>query len=289
VIGMEGLKKYPLLDGTEFAKDGLGMVFDYALYKLINAVKPSEQSRTTKKKKVFGALLDNIEIAYRQNFREKYQRVTPKIAAWSRYADGASTVEDLYTVELHGAELPVYIMSEKDTEPTDDTLAENIKTVRDTKTSPYNERDQIIPYYYGRFSDIAAEKYTREDLNNIEDPHEFRKWLVRDDTWKIQQWGKRDPSKEKVIMVDGVPYQTKVYTRPGKLRSWLYWAVGDKIYDAIDAPYDPLQKRVEKGMTPDARQILLKQEYKAITTAIRAFFSIFFTGRTPQLQYDLTD
>jgi hypothetical protein len=281
---MTDLPKYPFIDRTQFNKDALGMLKNYIIYKAINRLKPEEDKRKTRFYDIFGSLLDTTQTFHRQNFLEKCQRIFPKITTWYNFSEGASNVQELYTTVIDGAEFPVYLRGPKDTIPTDETLNQNIKIARDTKKSFYNERNAVLDLYDHEFSNIAAEKYSRCDFKNIEDPHEFRKWFVRDDTWLIQQYGERAVSDEKEIELEGKSYHVNVYKRPNKFRTWLYWAIGDKIYDIVDAPFDPLQKRIETNMPADARQLMLKTEYKVITNLIRSLF----VRKKPQLQYDAT-
>jgi hypothetical protein len=279
----EGLPQYPFVDAKEFRKDFWGLLKDYAIYNVIDAVKPSYKTRERSKgMNALGRLLDSQELMYEQSFFEKKNRIFPKLAAWNRFSKGASKIDRLYTVEMYGIEMPVFMSKKGDEDPTDEILTENIRSAKRDKESVFNQKKMILNLYDDKFSDVAAEKYSRSDMSKREDPYEFRNYFIRDDSWLIQQYGKRDEKREKEIDVDGERYQIKVYMKPSRWRNWLYWAIGDKIYDIIDAPFDPIQKRAEKNMTPDARQIMLREEYKVITSLIRALMR----SRSPQLDYE---
>lgn len=282
---MAELKKYPFFDSKKLGEEGFALVKDYAIYKAIDWLKPAEDKRKTKAWKIFGEALDSTQEFHKQGYITKLNSVAPKVAIWKRYSEGASNIDKLYTVHIHGAELPVYITEKGDEKPTEDTIKENIKKARDTKKSTFNKKSEIISFYNGNFSNQAAKKYSRGDFDKIEDQAEFRKWFVRDDTWLIQQYGKRVHEEETSVNLDGMNYDVRVYTKPGKFMNWLYWAIGDKVYDFVDAPFDIIQERIEGELGKDARQILLKNEYRAITGLMRALFST----KSPELNYDCTE
>jgi hypothetical protein len=282
---MAELQKYPLWDSKKLADEGFGLVKDYVFYKAIDWLKPPEEERKTKAWKIIGEALDSTQEFQRQGYITKLNSVFPKLAIWNRYSEGASKIEKLYTVQIHGAELPVYITEKGDEKPKEDSIRENIKKARDVKESPYNDKGSMIRYYNDNFSNKAATKYSRGDFDKIEDQAEFRKWFVRDDTWLIQQYGDRLHEDEMDVDLDGISYHVKVYSKPSRLMNWFYWAAADKIYDFVDGPFDVIQDRIEAELGTDARQLLLKNEYKAITGLIRSLFST----RSPELNYDCTE
>jgi hypothetical protein len=274
-------KKYPFIDFSQIGHLP-GMLYDYGAYKLIEKYNPKQSERKTKVSKTIGGSLDLYGSIRKSNFVAKFPRVTPKVAVWKDFSDGASKLDRLYTVEIHGAEMPVYMAERKDPEPTDEMLEENIKFARDKKESQYNATEKTVPFYDEDWTRAATNKYTDQDFELLEDKKEFRKWLVRDDTTLWRQFGKLD--KEKELQVDNAKYNVKVYKKPGRFITWLYWAAGDQMYNAIDTLYNPLQKWLLKG-PKDLVQYLLKLEYKAISGARRTLFS----RQYPQLAYDLTE
>jgi hypothetical protein len=290
----KGLPKYPFVSWKAFAENGNGLKLPvyYVLGKSLEPVRESLESYVM----AGGDLITNL-LVYpvvtslhnwsHQQFDVKSQEVFPKFRAWYDFYKGASNINKLYTVTYTVGgltrEFPLATTAVGDPVPTGEKLKEGIKTVINEYKSPLNGAE-ISEFYRKEFSLIAAEKYTRGDFTKLEDPMFFRKWFARDDTWLIQQYGERDVTLESDLIVNGTTHHVNVYGRPSEFITWIYWAVGDKIYDAIDTFYDPLQKYMEGKIPAQAEQIMLRDEYKAIAAVRRGLFN---TARTP-LEYDMT-
>lgn len=287
------LPKYPFINFKAFAENNNGMKLPlyYIANKITKPVRESMQSYVMAGGDFFTNVVlypavNTIENWTGQQFHTKSQEVLPKIRAWYDFSEGASTINKLYTIShtVSGVtrEFPVFATEPGDVQPTDDKLEKGIRTTIDENRSSMN--GDISNFYRKQFSLIAAEKYTRSDFAKLEDPMAFRKWFVRDDTWIIQQYGNRDLTLEKDLIVDGNTHHVYVYDRPSDFLTWLYWAVGDKVYDFIDGFYDPLQSYMEGKIPPQAEQIMIRDEYKAIARVRRGLFN---SARTP-LEYDMT-
>jgi hypothetical protein len=293
--GEDKLAKYPFVNWTAFAENGNGLKipFYYAIKKALTPIKKNLESYVMSGGDLITNMLiypvvSGIQNLAEQQFGAKSQEVFPKFRAWYDFSRGASTIERLYTVAytVGGVtrEFPLYITAGGDPQPTDDKLESGIKTVIDDHKSPLNGTEIGGEFYRSDFSLIGAEKYTRGDFKKLVEPGFFRKWFIRDDTWLIQQYGERDLTLERDVLVNGTTHHVNVYKRPSEFLYLIYWGVGDKIYDIIDTPYDPLQKYIEKRIPKQAQQILLRDEYKTIAGVRRGLFN---TARTP-LEYDMT-
>lgn len=271
---------------------GLSTAWNYAMYsgtKLVyDTLKIDEKIQ---KGGIFSSLVGGFIKSKLFQYREGYSKNLPKmfpiIDVWQRFYEGSSTIGELYTVEIDGYELPVYMrdIEEKKPEPDEKMLKGAIKTIAEKGVSPYNTIESLDDFYNSNFSTLAAVKYTRGDFQSdmLEDPRKFREWIIKDDTWLIQQKGDIKNTKD-VTLDNGKKVNINVYGRPSGLNMWLYWFAGDKIYDFIDAPIDPIQKIMET-YSRDAGQLFLKEEYKMIAGIRRNFFC---SGRK-KLLYDVTD
>lgn len=275
LVDFEKLDKVPSIVGNYVAAEGLGYIGD--------AMEPEKGQKETLPHSLLRGAINSTAQMNRQKYITGINDVAPGLAVQKRFSEGASKIEKLYCVEYDGFDVPVYMTEKEDIAPNDDVLTKNVKSIKDNLRSAYDEKGMIIELYNDNFGNKAASKYTRGDVDKIEDVLEFRNWFIRDDTWLMQQYGDRIHDDEKTIEVDGESFYVKVYARPSTLQTWMYWAVGDKIYDFIDAGFDPVQEEIEKYLSPDARQLMLKEEYKVITSVIRSVFS----SRSPELRYDL--
>ncbi len=194
---------------------------------------------------------------------------------YKSFADGATKIQQLYTLEIEGYEFPVYITSDKDEIPSEETLKRGIETVVQRGRSYYDEnRRELSAFFNENFARQAAVKYTRGDFesNILEDPQEFQQWFVRDCVYLMQQHGKRLEDRDRKISINDKDFEIKAYGRSDRKNRWFYWAVGDIIYDAIDTLYDAIQDFVEQKFPRPFGQMFLKGEYKLIAGIRRNFF-----------------
>jgi hypothetical protein len=288
----KGLRKYPFVDFERLRKDFGDVVGSILKYHLVEGVYQALNVEGNAETggigwKIIDGVMKGMKFGYKGNFKNKLPDMFPKIAVWKRFADSTANIGKLYTVEMSGFEFPVYITDSagKLPDPSMELLSKNIDEIAETGKSPYNSIEEMVKFYNNDFSRLAAGKFTRGDFESsmLEDPRQFRKWLMRDQTWLVQQYG--DVVDEiSVTLEHGATAKVRVYDSTSSMTNWLFWAVGDQIYDFIDAPLDPLQRKVE-GYSRDAGQIFLKTEYKAISGITRAFFT---SNRLPLL-YDVTD
>lgn len=283
------LPDYPFVDYAKFQTDFWTMTKAYFKRTVASLFKTDPEKRETVISKLLGAVVDSVYTMNEQEFCVKWQEIFPKVAAWQAFAESPADIKFMYTLEYkrngNTYEVPIYLQAGKDTDPTDEMIAKAIDTVRDTHESPYND-ESASTFYRAGFSKIGAEKFTRGDFKRLPDPKNFRRWFVMDECWNMQQQGRVKEVKEKKD-TKGTKWTVRKYGQEPAMSKFLYWAIGDKIYDMIDAPFDPMQRYMEKaGLPPDAQQTLIKEEYKMIAGIRRSFMR--GTGRYP-LDFDLTD
>ncbi|MBU0953469.1 MAG: hypothetical protein KKA90_03555 [Nanoarchaeota archaeon] len=287
----ERKKKYPWVNGEEaFEKGGMWKLpawyFTDKLGQYLQKKLP-EENRDNPWKTVAGGFIDGLQQRAEQTWHVTLTKSFPYVSLLWGWANGTSNIEHMYTVEHKGHEIPIYLSTQAfgvDT-PTPELLQENVRHVVTHRESPYND-DSLQSMYNGIFGDSdAVNATTRGDYSRLQDPKLFRKWFVRDHTYLIQQRG--ELIKEETEVVDGVSYTIRTYEDPSKWMNLLYNFTISFVYDFIDAPFDPLQRQIEKVLTHGASDRLIENEYKrAISPTIRAFFRN--DARNP-LEYDMKE
>ncbi|MFH1978102.1 MAG: hypothetical protein ABIJ92_02150 [Candidatus Aenigmatarchaeota archaeon] len=281
------LKKYPLVDTKELFDDGGWQVpFHYAIHIAAKGFSKPPEERISKFDKALHAGLDWIEEQYFQRALTGFNKTFPKLSAYRGFFNNPTNLETMYTVVHKGHELPIYLRDSNDPRPTDSMLADNIKVVRDTDVSPYDQRAKVENFYDSEFGAVAAPKFTRGDIENeklFPEPLRFRGWFIKDDMWRMQQYGEM---KERKVSAEGGDFTVREYSLPDKWNSFWYWAIGDKIYDIIDAPFDTIQEQLIAKSPPAFRQYLTKEEYKMIAGIRR---SLFNPRTSTPLTFDLTE
>ncbi|MBI4176012.1 MAG: hypothetical protein HY518_02320 [Candidatus Aenigmarchaeota archaeon] len=218
----------------------------------------------------------------------------PKIDFWRRWAHGITNIEKIYTVTYRDAEIPVFIKKRGGVDPTPEVLTQNIEYVLNYNMSIYNYLINLdLEFYERKVAEKTLNKYSRGDYENrFVDPDRFRKWLVRDEVWYIQQFGREMFDEERDVGVRGTQYRIKVYEKPEKgFSNWAYWFLGDQLYDFIDIPYDRIQRLVEigqqvAGVPVDVMETLTEFEYRGIAAARRGM-SYPLSPRVNSIEFDL--
>ncbi|RLI96581.1 MAG: hypothetical protein DRO99_04210 [Candidatus Aenigmatarchaeota archaeon] len=279
-VGYNREHGYPFVDWESFKNTWYKMIAHSFLKEVFSLYNTPPEDRNSLPEKIIGCIFDAEKRKYTQMLRTEVSQSFPKIVVWGNFADSPSLVEEMYTVEWGNKEIPIHFRTESGGAVSDDALSDAIRFVRDERTTRYNKHQS--PYNYDRdeynvtrfhdekFSDLAADKFTRGDYGTFVDPGTFNPWFVRDDTWMIQQYGTN--IDERTLTVDGTSYTIRGYRRPNKLSMWWYWAVGDKVYDIIDVWFDPIQKVADRIFSKDAQQELVRQEYKMIAGIRRSLF-----------------
>ncbi|MFH1364097.1 MAG: hypothetical protein ABIH52_00410 [Candidatus Aenigmatarchaeota archaeon] len=284
--------KYPFVNIKDFLEGGWKVPIYYAAHRTADYLRDSYQESlppSDKRSKLSIGLIDYLNwqsTLYEQRAISRANKTFPKLMAWRGFYNDPTEIDTMFTVEMYDHEFPVFIRDKNDPLPTDSELIKNIQTVRDKMKSPYDPRGAIDELYDEEFDGIPAQKYTRGDIKNDDlfpEPLRLRQWLVKDDTWRIQQYGDFKP---KSMTVDGISYTVREYMKPNKINSFVYWAIGDKIYDFVDAPFDVIQATLIKNSPPGFRQFITKEEYKMIAKIRRSFFT---NGSRRRLVYDLTE
>ncbi len=290
MVHTQTIAQYPLLTG-EFFHDGWKIPVYFGINKLAADLSVPLAQRTGNIPKILvGGFIDFVKEWSTQRYKTEIPKSLPLLGTWRGFAEGTSNVEHLYTVAFQGHELPIHLtLRERQAaaaDPTDDQLTEGVRQVVRERKSPLNT-GELSSYYNGDFDTYkSSSKYTRSDYeNSLIDPNKYKKWLVRDDLWNIQQRGPLRQSR--ILAVDGTAYTVRKYGRPASLSTFWYWLIGDIVYDLIDGPFDPIQRQVNRILSHAAQQELTEVEYKhAITPTIRSLFRN--SARLP-LEFDLTD
>lgn len=216
-----------------------------------------------------------------QEYKGRIQDMFGQFMVQYQFMKGSSNIERFYTVHYRGHEVPVFAQAKGSAAPTQEALQHQVEEViRTGGVSPLN--DKLSALFRHDFI-FAVNQYMRGDYGQFIDPGKASEWLPRDDGWIIQQYG------QQTIEAGGQQHRISSFNRASPLKTWLYWSVGDKLYDAVDIIFDPVQRvletAIEKGVLPDKiRQVFTEQEYKGIAAIRRAIFS---SGR-PSLEFDLT-
>lgn len=303
MVHVSEMPPYPLINTQATLGDYLALPLNYALAKLseygyekVRERRVEQYRRGEPPSRFLGAidrLLEQAKTGFTQQFDVGVQKISPRIAIYRAFWNGASAADRLYTVEFEDAgliyEMPVYLKKEEQEEPSTELLQENIKKIVTAKVSPYN--DELSQFYQPLFN-YGVVKYTRNDYNAFLDQVTWRKWLVRMGLWNHQQFGIEE-GRWSLTMTTGNTtrdYTIRQYSRPGLLNRFLYWFLGDLVYDVIDWPFDRIQEATEvaidNGWAPHTlRDDLVAAEYKGISGLLRTLFRNYL--RHP-LEFDLS-
>ncbi|RLJ10291.1 MAG: hypothetical protein DRP15_00450 [Candidatus Aenigmatarchaeota archaeon] len=288
ILGVE-TEKFPFFDWKEIGKHGSTILWNYGMFKLTSYVKDYLEGRKDDNflNKIIYIEADRRRELSEQNFRTHFVKAFPKFAAWYGFSKGSSMIDKVYTIEYKGYEIPIFIKDFYSVEePTPEKIREAIDFVEDKGKSPYDEAGKLEPYYNElAFNEYrAAIKYTRSDFKRLPDPKYFARWLVMNDAWMVQQYGKMKEVMN-VTSSKGNEYVVKEYSRPKPKDVFSFWFIGDIIYDLVDTGFDKLQAYViSKGFSEATQQTLIKEEYKMIWDIITTLAQ----RRPTQLEFDLT-
>lgn len=293
------LAKYPLIKWKD-----AGSLLKVPIYKgiswLCKALNIPEERRTSLALDTVGGLIDGIGMKYDTLTERIMYDVLPKFEIWRDFARGSSVIDRMYTLELDSDQLPLFMQAKGAEPPTMQELQENARFIVENGQSPYNGPNDLIPddkltyLYSNSFNNLAIAKYMRGDVDEpkIRDPAKLRKWLVREDTWAIQQYGNsrgavvKDGGVEmeiNSITIDGTPCTVRAYGKPSKLRSWWYWFVGDVLYDTFTNIFYPAQDFFAEAYSPEGFQSKIEDKFKRVAKSRRGFFN----PRYPALTYEL--
>ncbi|MBI4020232.1 MAG: hypothetical protein HY367_02785 [Candidatus Aenigmarchaeota archaeon] len=237
----------------------------------------------------------NLQEYGRQNLQALITNTFPKLHFWDLWSYGITNIDKLYTIEHKGAELPVYIKADKGSEPSPEIIQQHIGYLLDNNMSIYNYQiNTDLQFFERKTQEQTLNKYSRGDYENqFVDPDRFRRWLVRDECWYVQQFGDQLQAEERDVNVRGQQYHVKVYRKPHRsILNWAYWFAGDQLYDIIDMPFDNVQRLVETGIQVagiprDLLETLTEFEYTGIAATRRAIFSAFSPARVVELEFDV--
>lgn len=282
--------RYPLIGDNVTPRDivslpayyYLGQLAGYAYGKVHRA--QIERARRGEPPSKFLGTIDNLleqaQTAFSQTFDATLQKTSPRLAVYRAFWRGASAVERLYTVEFEDAglmyEVPIYLRRKGQEKPSDKHFSEQIDKVVTTKMSPYNDGTSE---YYDPLFEFGVVKFTNGDYNKFIDQGTWTKWLVRNGLWHQQQFGKQEDHRQMTIGT-GPSAQTfwvNEYSQPSGFSRFLYWFVGDQIYNLMDIPFKNVEQLVEVAvgggqLAHSINDNLVRIEFKAISGMLRNFF-----------------
>lgn len=298
---IEWLKQHPWVN-----EDEIWNLWKIPVYKVLETCiaginKPAEE-RHGLVEDLFYGVLD----AYQAKFGEDNRRLIlttalPRTRIELDFAKGASNIEMLYTIEHMGREMPVYVQKQSTADPQDAVLAERIKYILDNNKSYYNDstidiklgrgEDKFGEFFNTKFRELAAPKLTRLDFGGSRFSENellqiaYPRWLARQEAWAIQQYGAREPGKEKDIVVSSNTYHVNCYKKPNPLSLWWYWKKGDIIYDAIRSFLDPMLDGFQALGVPESAlvPIVLGIYKRSISSTHRGFSN----PRSPYLAWEV--
>lgn len=196
----------------------------------------------------------------------------PKVSALLDFLDGSSTIQAVYTAEFQGKQVPIYLSSKKEQEPSDEELKAAIEHVKKEKRSPYQDGSYkaLSPFYRKDFNSPGLDVLFNEDTGRdsyIQDPSFAVDWVIRDEIGDIARAGIEDGKYSKVA------YGAKIrkFFRPSKATIFAGWSVRDLAYDFFDyLVYAPLKAGAYaiSGSSPWTQR-LVKDNYKAATLLSR--------------------
>lgn len=307
-------EKYPLVRGSAM-KNAWKLPLYYAGNKISKHFSENvfpEASRNDAFSIVAGGISDSMEINFKHQFGTGMYHTFPRIRVFSAFSDDSTVIEKVYTTEVvHNGityEIPAFLRKQKEDKPDDAILTRNVNFIHNHKVSPYNKIDNVsknfIEPYFNRF---GIEKYSRGDFERYfqDEPNKFYRWLTKDSTYNITQYGQRNAADE-AALPPALIGQIKVYDSrtdtsgfwyrlgqvmgddsPSSWNSLWYWQIGDWVYDAVDLIFGPAEAILRKSNVPKpAIRNIMDNEYKVHAAARRNIFpgaGINFTYEVPGL------
>lgn len=304
-------KEYPIVRGKEL-KNAWRLPLYYMGKEICKNISSSwfpEQSRTDLLNNTLGTFFDAMCVTYNQQFGVGMYSTFPRIRVFSAFSDDATNIERVYTLEVDDLgvtyELPVYLQKFDEDKPTDAILTRNADFTKQHGISPYNKIESMATGYIRKyFNQFGIEKFSRGDFKRYfhDEPEKFFRWIGRDSTWHIVQYGDRDAATESALppMAAGKikVYETTTKTSgfwydlgrvmgddsPSSWSSFLYWQLGDWIYDGVDLLFGPAEAILTASNIPKpAVRTIMDLEYKVAAASRRGLFR----GRGINFEYEL--
>ncbi len=275
----EWIKQFPLVNCEKLGETWWRIPVYKGIASIFKALEIPEESRKgSVLVDLVGGWLDAKRTQYESRTEQMVNETFPKVNIWREFAEGPSHIDEMYTFEAWGREFPIYLKKANDADPTPQQLDEGRDFVLQHEQSPYNgpnsvvDTDKLSAFYNEGFDSLAVKKYMRGDLGEekLEEPAVFKKWLVRDDMWLIQQFGEKT---DQIVAGSGGPFAVKKYKRTSGLRSWWYWVVGDFYYDYFTMAYYGAQDYFADAYSPEGFKNKIEEKYKRVASGRRGFFN----------------
>lgn len=298
-------KEYPLVRWDKIG-DVPKIPINYVKSEIFGYLSEQLGERDNVLKEIVGTFLDVKEQNSRQLYKALPFDIFPRIKTLTAFSNSYTDVHKMFTIEKDGKEYPIYFQMSKmqngqfvvEDIPAIDRIEKAAEFVDQFSTSPYNKVRNVENFIDDDFIKYAVEKYTRGDFSRYfqDEPHIFRRWLIKDDTWMIYQYGKRDEETEAIINGSltnpAFSGRIRVYDDPGKRSgfwynlgkllgdespsSWeslVYWQIGDWTYDFVDLLFSPAEEAFERlGVPASGMRRLQDIEYRIIAGARRGMF-----------------
>lgn len=259
----------------QYAKDIWRIPVYWGISKIFEPLVNATSGSTDKGTQIMNAFLGMAYNWSGQLSNVHFRNAMPKIAAWRGFARGQSDMKEMYSIDVGGFEMPVFVY---DANPVE-LIKKNFTISPDGQyvISRFNRKLGDFCKRTTWLQDGAAAKYTRGDYKELIDASLANDWFAREFTWDMQQFGP-------ITATGNVgPFSVNKYGRASTMGIWFRNMVGDKVYDALDIPFDMLGPAGLGVISRGAQQVFKDSEYKAISAVRRSLIQ----SPRKNLQYDL--
>ena len=225
----------------------------------------------------WGSFFSQEAGGYFQANENEINRSFPRFGALWDFADGASKIDAVYTAEIEGKQIPIYLSTNRQKEPTSDELKKSIEFVRENRCSPYQDSGYkaLSAFYRQEFDTPGLDTFLNEDnIHYSPDPIFARDYATRDEVGDITSRNAFGGIEDKSYtgITEGV--RVRRFFRQWKPSMFVRWGLRNLAYDFLDYTiYSPLKMvayAINKG--PSSRtEDLVKRNYKGATEITRAF------------------
>jgi hypothetical protein len=258
---------------------------NYVMYRFWDHVSGSMTNRQNLSQNMVGGLADAFKIAHWNVYSSLPFKVFPRFNTMTLFSNGATDIDRMYVVEKDDYVLPIAFRKEVENSPTEETLLKGLDYVDRHGISPFNKAEGLGEFMDNDFVQRAFDKYTRGDYTKYfsNEPKQMSRWLTKDETWAIYQYGERDMTEEAMLPAS-VSSRVNVYKEPGKKhgfwyrmgnmmsdntpscwKMWWYWQMGDWLYDLVDIFFGPAEAMLRKIHVPaEGVRHIMDQEYKVV-------------------------
>ncbi len=265
---------------------------NYGLYRFWKHVSDNITDREGVGSNLIGGLADAFKISHWNVYKSLPFHIFPRANVMTLNSNGATEIDRMYTTMKGGYEIPVAFQRINEEQPSEETLRKAVGYVEKYRVSPFNKAESLGNLIDNAFVQRAFDKYTRGDYTRYfsNEPGKMNRWITKDETWVIYQYGTRDVEIEDSMPTD-LKSKIRVYREPGRKSGfwyrmgnllgddtpscgtmWWYWQMGDWLYDSVDLLFGPAEAVLTKIRVPDEGiRHVMDQEYKVVASMRRNF------------------